>query len=298
MNRHLGLFLLTVLTTHRGRGAQSLHSASQPAFAARAFARLPGGSLALGGLWFSVPFLGFLTRARVRPLRHGPLARPAAVATLLPAGPRAADRVARRGHRLPRPFPQPAGAVRLRRRRADRRLRRRRCRARRAACAWSPIVKLAEQSGSLARRSADVPVARRRSSSVRCRDGYVVSLHPTAFAGWLGLLFTMMNLVPISQLDGGHIAYAALRRHSRWVTSPARGRHVGRRRPAAPTRWSLWLVLLLVMMRLIGWEHPPARRRRPAARPRAARRSPPSSWHHGRLLHAGAASPGSRPARA
>ena len=49
--------------------------------------------------------------------------------------------------------------------------------------------------------------------------GDVTWLHPVAFAGWVGMLVTMLNLVPTGMLDGGHATRGLLGERSRTVLS-------------------------------------------------------------------------------
>lgn len=49
--------------------------------------------------------------------------------------------------------------------------------------------------------------------------GEVIWLHPVAFAGWVGMLVTMLNLVPAGMLDGGHATRGLLGRNARTVLS-------------------------------------------------------------------------------
>ena len=49
--------------------------------------------------------------------------------------------------------------------------------------------------------------------------GSIIWLHPVAFAGWVGMLVTMLNLIPSGMLDGGHAARGLMGRTARSVVS-------------------------------------------------------------------------------
>lgn len=78
-----------------------------------------------------------------------------------------------------------------------------------------------------------------------------VALHPLAFAGWVGLFVTAINLLPAGQLDGGHIARALLGDRQHLVSWGAIGVLV--LLGAAYQGWFIFAFLIL----LIGVRHPP-----------------------------------------
>ena len=84
-------------------------------------------------------------------------------------------------------------------------------------------------------------------------EGHDVFLHPMALAGWLGFFVTALNLMPLSQLDGGHIAYAALGRGHGKVVWLFLGVLV---MLYFITRWEGWLVWVALAAGL-GLRHPP-----------------------------------------
>lgn len=80
-------------------------------------------------------------------------------------------------------------------------------------------------------------------------------LNPFFMAGWVGLLITGLNMMPVSQLDGGHVIYGLFGRRSRWI---ARLFLVSAMAFIVLTElysWSVMLILILIM----GADHPPTR---------------------------------------
>ncbi len=83
-------------------------------------------------------------------------------------------------------------------------------------------------------------------------DEVRVILHPIALAGWFGLFVTFLNLLPVGQLDGGHVVYSLFGPVHRWIARAFllvilvlgfqgwQG-------------WFVWVVLLAVL----GIDHPP-----------------------------------------
>lgn len=87
-------------------------------------------------------------------------------------------------------------------------------------------------------------------------EGHSLNLHPVALAAWFGLLITAFNLFPIAQLDGGHISYAALGHRSTIVTKITTAALVGLA-AVVSTSWTVWAMLMIVMVLTFGARHPP-----------------------------------------
>lgn len=83
-------------------------------------------------------------------------------------------------------------------------------------------------------------------------EGHDLLLGPVAFAGWLGLLVTAMNLIPVGQTDGGHILYSILgRAHGFFAFIFIIGLIL-----MGTFVWPGWLLWALILT-LIGIRHPP-----------------------------------------
>jgi membrane-associated protease RseP (regulator of RpoE activity) len=77
-------------------------------------------------------------------------------------------------------------------------------------------------------------------------------LHPVAFSGWIGLLVTCLNLLPVGQLDGGHVAYAVLGSRQKLVAKGV----IAVLLVLGIFGWVGWLVWAAILI-FMGINHPP-----------------------------------------
>ena len=83
-------------------------------------------------------------------------------------------------------------------------------------------------------------------------EGYEIVIGPMAFAGWVGLFVTALNLLPMSQLDGGHISYAVFGKRSRKIAMGVFGVLALAMLFTGPT-----YILFLGLAWFVGLGHPP-----------------------------------------
>jgi membrane-associated protease RseP (regulator of RpoE activity) len=84
-------------------------------------------------------------------------------------------------------------------------------------------------------------------------EGQTILLHPLAFAGWVGIFITGLNLFPISQLDGGHVLYALLRKKAHIVATALLFIAIAF---VLLTQNYGWLLMLFLLV-MVGPNHPP-----------------------------------------
>ena len=81
-------------------------------------------------------------------------------------------------------------------------------------------------------------------------DTYLI--HPTLFAGWVGIFLTAVNLLPTGQLDGGHVARAILKekhRYLSWIVIFVLA--------ALSFFYTGWLFFAIIILLFIGTQHQP-----------------------------------------
>ncbi len=77
--------------------------------------------------------------------------------------------------------------------------------------------------------------------------------HPLFMAGWVGMLITGLNMLPVSQLDGGHVIYGLFGRQAKWF---ARAFIIVAIAFIIIQEQYNWVVMLVLVL-FLGVDHPP-----------------------------------------
>ena len=85
--------------------------------------------------------------------------------------------------------------------------------------------------------------------------GTTIAPNALFMAGWVGLLVTGLNMIPISQLDGGHVAYAVFGRRGNWLARAVLLAAIATIVVLGQYNW----VVMVVVVTLLGVDHPPIR---------------------------------------
>jgi membrane-associated protease RseP (regulator of RpoE activity) len=106
----------------------------------------------------------------------------------------------------------------------------------------------------------DTPLAARVIMEVAPPPGYqsgedvsYSQLNPYFMAGWVGLLITGLNMLPVSQLDGGHVIYTLFGRRASWIARGFMLVAIAYILYAQAFVWSLMAIIVFLM----GVTHPP-----------------------------------------
>lgn len=83
-------------------------------------------------------------------------------------------------------------------------------------------------------------------------EGYDLVTHPMAFAGWVGMFVTALNLLPIGQLDGGHIVHSVFGSKSHYVSGAVFGLLA-----LVTFSGNYSYMIFLVLLWFMGVKHPP-----------------------------------------
>lgn len=100
----------------------------------------------------------------------------------------------------------------------------------------------------------------RTDSQLERIDANIFFNHPTALAAWFGVLLTSLNLLPMGQFDGGHVAFAMFGRRIAWPLATFTALACFSLGVSGilgiSTAWPIWFIWPLFAM-FTGLRHPP-----------------------------------------